>query len=167
MVSLCNAGTRDVGGMEKDTVARRRLHWQRSGFHLDSDTQVAETCTGDIVAYAAVKDTVGTLARIHGDFQVHREHDSVMLRDRLLGWLEHRARASVLHAPEGARVMLTHNVLAHDEARKQDLLRRGYELVHHTLRMRMALSEAPVDSIPEGILLRSAARSACHFENHS
>lgn len=158
VVSICNAGTLKVNGIREHTVERRRLHWQRSGFDLDADTRVAESPTGELIAYAVVNDTSKLHTRIRGDFYVHPTHDSPALREALLDWLECRARLSIVRAPKGMRVVLTHHLLSRDESRRDDLLRAGYKLVHHSQRMRMEMASPPTESIPRGISIRSMNR---------
>jgi len=157
VVAVCNAGTLKVQGIREHTVERRRTHWQRSGFSLDADTRVVEDAAGKPIAYAVINDKLPH-ERIRGDYYVHPHHDVPALTEVLLDWLESRARESITRAPKGSRVVITHHILAQDRSRKELLLTKGYSLVHHSLRMRLEMTEPPVAIVPDGILIRSLDR---------
>lgn len=157
VVSVCNAGTLKVQGIREHTVERRRTHWQRSGFRLATDTRIVEDAAGRPIAYAVINDMLPH-ERIRGDYYVSPLHDVPALREVLLDWLEYRARQSITQAPEGSRVVITHHILAQDKSRKELLLTNGYKLVHHSLRMRVEMTEPPIVIVPDGISIRSLDR---------
>lgn len=159
VVEVCNAWTLKARGIHEHDVERQRVNWQRSGFDLDSDTRVVEDATGTLIAYAVVSDTLTDYARIRGSVYVLPDCEDAALGEALLDWIEIRARHSIPQTRHETRVAVSHLAMAQDELRGDLLLRKGYRLVHHSVRMRYGMS-APPDPVilPDGISIRSFDR---------
>jgi mycothiol synthase len=152
--ALCNAWSMKMEGMSTHDVNETRVDWQLPGFNLETDTVVVHA-NGSLIAYASVWDTGEPHVRVGGFSRVHPNHDDPALEEALLLWLESRGKQAIERAPADARVTLTHGAFSEDRARKELLVRHGYELVRHYVRLRIEMSEPPVaEEIPEGIVIR-------------
>jgi len=154
---MCNRAAPTVEGWDQHTLERRRTHWQRSGFSLEADTRVAEDDAGRIVGYAALNTPAPPSSRVRGDLYVDPAHEFSSLARTLLDWIHERARELALATPAGARMIVTHHVLAQDTQRRDLCLSAGYALAHHSLRMRTDLDEVPPSHVPQGITFRTVS----------
>jgi mycothiol synthase len=153
--ALCNAWSMKMEGMATHDVNETRVDWQLPGFDLETDTVVVHA-NGSLIAYASVWDTDQPHVRVGGLSRVHPDHDDPALEEALLLWLESRAKQAIVRAPADARVIVTHGAFSEDLRRKELLVRHGYELVRHFVRLRIEMSEPPANlKVPEGIVIRA------------
>ncbi|UCF10083.1 MAG: GNAT family N-acetyltransferase [Candidatus Bipolaricaulota bacterium] len=152
---LCNEWALRMRGFKTHDPVEERLEWQMPGFDLETDSRLVFTADGSLVAYASAWDTDEPHVRVGGFIRVHPDVDDADLEDSLFDWLEDRARQAIERAPEGARVVLNIGSFSEDEHRRELLLRRGYELVRHFVRLRIEMDEAPGEvKWPEGVEVR-------------
>jgi mycothiol synthase len=153
--ALCNAWSMRMEGVRTHHAEETRVDWQVPGFNLETDSRVV-SADGSLVAFASVWDTSEPHVRVGGFLRVHPDHDDPALEEALLLWLEWRARQAIVRAPTDARVILTHGAFHKDQTRKELLVRHGYELVRHFVRLRIEMDEPPADlEVPAGIVIRA------------
>ena len=88
--------------------------------------------------------------------RVHPDHQGRGIATSLLRWAEVRARQAIPRAPHGARVAMLNWINSLDTAAQAAMLRAGFNLVRHSYRMRIDLTEAPPAPVwPEGITLKA------------
>ncbi|HOT90870.1 MAG TPA: GNAT family N-acetyltransferase [Anaerolineae bacterium] len=132
--------------------------WQSPGFNLEADTHVVLTPDGTPIGYADIWD-VAPHVRLFGWARVHPDYRSNGIGTHLAQWLETRARESIPKAPEGTRVVLLQETLAHDEAAQALLREQGYRRVRYFFRMVIELDTPPPPPLlPEGITIRPFVR---------
>ena len=151
---LCNACSLRMEGMPTHDPTEQRIDWEIPGFDMETDTVVV-AATGAPIAYASAWDTDEPHVRVGCFLRVHPDHDDPGLEEALLRWLEARARKAIDLAPPEARVTVSHGAFSKDERRKDLLVRHGYELIRHFVRLRIEMSEPPaLGEIPKGIEIR-------------
>jgi len=152
--ALCNAWSMQREGVATNNPTETRIDWQIPGFDIETDTVVVER-GGSVIAYASAWDTDEPHVRVGCLLRVHPDHDNPELEEALLRWLEARARKAIELAPPEARVTVSHGAFFKDDRRKDLLLRHGYELVRHFVRLRIELDGTPEPAeVPEGIAIR-------------
>jgi ribosomal protein S18 acetylase RimI-like enzyme len=126
--------------------------WNLAGFDLAHDTWLAEDASG-VVGYAYAGDQLHT-GELECDAWVHPTHDEPELLDRLLGLAERRGReVAEERAYEGAALDIF--CISRDQAKRETLCRRGYQVRRTIYRMGADLApDAPARMTPEGIEIR-------------
>ncbi len=153
--ALCNAWSTKMRGVRTHDAGELRVDWRAPGFDLETDSRLVFDAKGSLAAYASVWDDEDPHVRVGTSYRVDPEREDPALEEALLVWLEGRARQAIERAPADARVTIAHNTFSEDEAREGLLLRRGYELVRHFVRLRIEMSHPPVaPELPEGIVIR-------------
>jgi len=153
--ALCNTWSMKMRGICTHDAAEQQLDWQAPGFALETDTRLVHDVDGALIAYASVWDAEEPHVRVGGILRVHPDHEDRWLEEALLAWLEERARRAIDRAPAGARVILATAAFSEDKDRKELLVRRGFRLVRHFVRLRIEMSAPPVaPEIPGGIVIR-------------
>jgi mycothiol synthase len=131
--------------------------WRQPQLDMATDTWLV-TSNGEACAYTWL------LGRnSHRDLDswgvVHPEHRGRGLGAFLLEAVERRAAEHGALAPPGEEATLLFHTLAVDDAARELLLSRGFDLVRHFWRMDIELEEAPAASEPvEGISIRAFIR---------
>ena len=158
---VLNAWAMEFQGVAKTTADEVRRNWQRSGVNIGTDTRVVELPAHGIIGYAVFSDSFWDYARLRGLIYMHPEHADPAIERELLDWINERALVSIREIPADRRAALSHLAMAADEPRRELLLERGYTVVHHAIRMRLALPRAlEEDEVqpPDGITIRSCDR---------
>jgi mycothiol synthase len=155
VVELCNACSRQLIGAIDVTLEGLRHEWEIPILNLADDRQVVIAPNGRIVGYAEVWDLFDPHTRVNLHGRVHPDHQGRGLATSLLRWMEVRARQAIPRAPEGARVVMTNWISNLDTTAHDVMLRSGFNLIRHSYRMRIDLTEAPPAPVwPAGITLR-------------
>lgn len=132
-----------------------RQDWRRIDASRDAWAIVA--ADGALAAYATVQDEGG--GQLWADGYVHPQHWGRGLGTVLVRLSERRARELVSNAPEGARVMLSNNVVLGDASARQILEGEDYALARGFWRMGIELTDEPAaPHWPSGITVRTLAR---------
>ncbi len=134
-----------------------RNDWNDPETDLEANSRLVETEDGQIVGLAEFypQDPPVTLWL---DVYVHPEYERTTLGESLVEWVEMRAREMIEKAPPEARVALRAFTYQQDVRYYQPLLERsGLELIRHSYRMKVDLTEPPqVPVIPDGFMIRNA-----------
>ncbi len=157
-VAMFNACSRQLIGTDEVTLDNYRHEWEIPLLNLSEDVKVVIAPDGELVACQELWDLFDPHTRINTWGRVHPAHQGRGIATALLRWAEERARKSIPHAPEGARVAILNWINSADTAAHEVMLRAGFSLVRHSYRMRIDLAEAPpVPAWPPGITLRTYA----------
>ena len=139
-----------------------RQYWQEPGFHLDTDTWLAETADGKIVGYEELYDRHG-FAALEGDGYVHPDFLGQGIGTALLRTMEARARQVMTQADPRLRVALRNSMHASDARACELHDNEGYAPIRYSWRMEICLDEPPeIPVFPDGVELR-----AFEPENHA
>jgi len=159
---VCNAWSVRARGSSETSEEDVLRNWKRCGVDIATDTRVVEVPHIGILGYATFCDSFRDYAQLRGSIFMHPEHRRVKIESDLLDWIDDRAQEALQRIRTGTRVVLSHLVMAHDELRRDLLLSREHALVHHSIRMRLELSDAVQSEepqIPAGISIRPCNRS--------
>jgi len=153
---LISAYSLDMHGIDNDARRNVEMTWAQPGFRVDTDTRVAVTPEGRIVAYAEVEDTEQPHVSVRSWMRVHPEFREQGLGATLLAWTEERAHEAIAQAPKGARVTVSQGV-SDSDAQTQELLKdRGYNVIRHFIRMTIELDhDIPEPDWPEEVTVRT------------
>jgi mycothiol synthase len=155
---LFNVCSMEEIGAAQFVVEDNRSWWESPGFNLETDTHAVVTPDGALIGYADIWDAEPHV-RLHGWARVHPDYRHNGVGAHLAQWLEARARESIPKAPEGTRVVLLQETLAHDEIAQTLLRGQGYQLVRYFFRMVIDLDVVPPEPLVlEGITIRPFIR---------
>lgn len=134
-----------------------RQYWQEPGFHIETDTWVAETADGRIVGYEELYNRHG-FASFEGDGYVHPDFEGRGVGTAMLKKLEARARLLMKQAEPDLRVTIRNTMSISDERAREMHANEGYSPIRFAWRMEIQLDEPPtVHPLPEGVELRPFA----------
>lgn len=134
-----------------------RQYWQEPGFHIETDTWVAETADGRIVGYEELYNRHG-FASFEGDGYVHPDFEGRGVGTAMLKKLEARARLLMKQAEPDLRVTIRNTMSISDERAREMHANEGYSPIRFAWRMQIQLDEPPtVHPLPEGVELRPFA----------
>ncbi len=157
-VQAVAALTHAVCSVEGDSSAALSLedlrqYWQEPGFHLETDTWVAETADGRIVGYEELYDRHG-FAALEGDGYVHPDLVGQGIGTALLRALDERARQVMLQADPELRVFIRNSMHVSDTRARELHENEGYASLRFSWRMEIRLEEPPAEPTwPEGLEL--------------
>ncbi len=155
VVGLLNSASHDLHGIDSFSIAEIAGDWERPGFNLKTDSQVAVAPDGIIAAYFDVYDITEAHVQMNCWGQVHPNFTGMGLASALLAWCEMRSRASVLMAPPGTRVSLNISTHAINQKAIRVLEHCGFKQVRRSLRMVIELDGIiPEAEWPPGITVR-------------
>ena len=155
-VEMFNAYSQQLIGTPEVTLEGMRHEWEIPILNLAEDRRVVIAPTGRLVGYMEVWDLFDPHTRINMWGRVHPAHQGRGIATALLRWAEERARQAIPRAPQGARVVMLNWINSVDTAAREVMVRSGFNVVRHSYRMRIDLTEAPpVPVWPEGITLRA------------
>lgn len=134
-----------------------RQYWQEPGFHIETDTWVAETPDGRIVGYEEIYNRHGFVS-FEGDGYVHPDYEEQGIGTSMLRKLEARARLLMKQAEPDLRVTIRNGMSISDARARQMHENEGYTPIRFAWRMEIQLDEPPtVHPLPEGVELRPFA----------
>jgi len=146
-------------GEPRYQAANLRTDWQRPSFDLNRDSRIAIAPDGRVVGLAVVFDPEPH-EHILAGVDVVPDARGQGIGTALCTWTEDRARRSLPLAPVGARVILSQEKMATNQAAAQLLTARGYRVTRHSLRMRIEMKEPPpLPVAPPGIDIRPFDRN--------
>jgi mycothiol synthase len=155
-VAMFNACSHQLIGADEVTLDNYRREWEIPLLNLPADVKVVIAPDGKLVGCQELWDLFDPHTRVNTWGRVHPDHQGRGIASALLRWAEARAREAIPHAPEDARVTLLSWVNAADTAAHKAMLRVGFNLIRHSYRMRIDMTEAPPAPVwPEGIILRT------------
>jgi mycothiol synthase len=156
VVAMFNACSRKLSGTDEVTLESYRREWEIPLLNLPEDVKVVIAADGSIAACQELWNLFDPHTRINTWGRVHPDHQGRGIATALLRWAEDYARQAIPRAPAGARVVMLNWISSRDTAADEVMMRSGYDLVRHSYRMRIDLTEAPpVPAWPEGITLRA------------
>ena len=131
-----------------------RQYWKEPGFHLDTNTWVAENADGKIVGYEELYNRHGSAA-FEGDGYVHPDFLDQGIGTALLRKLEIRAREEMKQAEPDLRVTIR-NTMGISDTRPRELHENeGYVPIRFSWRMKIRLDAPPIIlSLPDGLEYR-------------
>ena len=154
-VEMFNACSQKLIGTDEVTLEGYRREWEIPLLNLPEDVKVVIAPDGSIAACQELWNLFDPHTRLNTWGRVHPDHQARGLASALLRWAEERARQSISRAPEGTRVALLNWISNLDAAGNEAMQRAGFNLIRHSYRMRIDLTEAPPAPVwPEGITLR-------------
>lgn len=161
VAAVRNAWALEFQGDAETTEDEVRRNWQRSSVDIGTDTRVAELPSHGVIGYAVFSDSFWDYARLRGLIYMHPDHADPAVESDFLDWIEERASVSLRKIPAGPRAALSHLAMAQDTQRREQLLGRGYFVVHHAIRMHLRLplrirSDKP--EVPAGFSIRPCDR---------
>ena len=116
--------------------------WQEPGVNPETDIRLLTDPAGTIRAYGEFYARE-PFVRNFGFVHIHPDNWDLSMGERVLDWVEGRAREAIPDAPEGARVAL-HSPIASKDTSTADLLKsRGYEVIRRFYRMMIDLDDRP------------------------
>lgn len=155
IVVALNACWQDTLGTQPFTVEELRNEWQRPGFDLSNDAQIAVTPVGELAGYADLY-TAQPYVRNFLFARVHPAYRGWGIGSALTQWGELRIDAQMFKAPTDARITLGCNNVSTHEAGAQLLLNHGFAYVRSFYSMKIEMdSPPPPPQWPPGITLRS------------
>ena len=157
MADVANAASQALYGQNQTT--EERLHHWLSGDDRDLEhgVRVLMDDAGDVIGWAEVEDPGEPYVQFETRLAMHPSAaDQREAWERLLAWIEDRARSFVSQAPEGARIALTLDTMVQDERRIQAFEALGASQVRVLNRMRIDFQGAPpAPAWPDGVVLRT------------
>lgn len=154
-VAMFNAESRHTTGVEMFEPNEIESEWTSPGFKLGRDTRVVLAPDGGVAGYYEVWDLHDPHVSVNGWGRVHPDHTGKGIGSHLVRWAENRARQAIPLAPPEARVVMYLHALSKNKAAGQLFVDHGFELIRHSLRMRIDLDGPPPEpSWPEGIAVR-------------
>ena len=155
-VAMFNACSRQLLGTDEVTLDGYRREWEIPLLNLPEDVKVVLAPDGSIAGCQEVWDLFDPHTRINTRGRVHPKHQGHGIATALLSWAEERARRAIPRAPAGARVVMLNWLSSLDTAANDAMLGAGFNLIRHSYRMRIDLTEAPpAPAWPKGITLRA------------
>lgn len=155
VVGVLNAAFQQLLGADRFSENEIGGDWERPGFNLETDSQVAVAEGGEIVAYFDVFDFTESHVQLNCWGQVHPAYTGRGLASAMLGWCETRARSSIPMAPSGTRVTLMISTLSVDRTAIRVVEHSGFKQVRRSLRMVIDLDhEIAEPDWPDGIEVR-------------
>ena len=151
---MFNACSRKLFGTDEVTLEGYRREWEVPLLNLPEDVKVVIAPDGSIAGCQEVWIcSIRIHASIHGAACIPIIGGAALRGVAALGRRACPARDPA--APEGARVAMTNWINNLDTAGNDVMLRSGFNLMRHSYRMRINLTEAPPAPVwPEGITLR-------------
>ncbi len=154
-VEMFNACSRQLTGTDEVTLENYQLEWEIPALNLPEDVKVVIAPDGKLVGCQELWDLFDPHTRVSTWGRVHPDHQGRGIATALLRQAEERARQAIPRAPTGARVTLLNWINGIDTAAHGVLVHSGFNLVRHSYRMRIDMTEAPPQPVwPEGIALR-------------
>jgi mycothiol synthase len=130
-----------------------RQYWQEPGFHLDTDTWVAETAEGTIVGYDELYNR-HSFAALEGDGYVHPDFKGRGIGTAFLRRMEARARQVMSQSDPELRVFIRNTMHISDQRARELHENEGYVPIRFSWRMEIHLEELPATPTwPEGLEL--------------
>ncbi len=155
-VEMFNAYSRQLFGTGEVTLEDYQREWEVPLLNLPEDVKIVIAPDGSIAGCQEVWDLFDPHTRVNTWGRVHPDHQGRGIATALLRWAEERARRAIPRAPEGTRVTMMNWVNNLDAAGNEVMLRSGFNLIRHSYRMRIDLTEAPPAPVwPEGITLKT------------
>jgi mycothiol synthase len=154
-VEMFNAYSRQLIGTDEVTLEGYRREWEIPILNLPEDVKVVVAPDGSIAGCQEVWDLFDPHTRINTWGRVHPNHHGRGIATAMVRWAEERARRAIPRAPEGTRVAMMNWISSLDTTAHDVMLRSGFNLIRHSYRMRIDLTEAPPAPVwPDGITLR-------------
>jgi ribosomal protein S18 acetylase RimI-like enzyme len=142
VVSFLNAAWGAYVGAEEFNVDETRNQWEEPGFNPQTDIRLLTDRGGKILAYGEFYPRE-PFVRNFGWVHIHPDDWELSIGQRVLDWLEGRAREAIPNAPEGARVALQAPTASKDIFTAGLLKARGYEIIRRFYRMVIELDGPP------------------------
>jgi mycothiol synthase len=159
VIGVFNACSRQLTGQDEYSEQRLVNEWGMPGFNLESDSRVAVSPQGELVAYFDIWDEGYPHSVLYNWGQVHPDYEGLGIGCYLQEWSEARARQFIPQAPKGARVAIWNHVPSNDETSKARLEQAGFTLIRHSWRMVIELDDSlPKPQWPEGVRVRTFRR---------
>jgi GNAT superfamily N-acetyltransferase len=156
MVAMVNAAARAITGRDEITAKDYQVDLQLPAFHLETDLQLVLSPEGEVVGLCEFWDLAEPHVRYNIWGRVHPDHRNNGIGSYLLEWVDRRAEKSMLHAPDGARVILQSYVPALLKDADVLFCQNGYQLIRHALRMVISLNGTPPEPVwAQGIQVRT------------
>lgn len=155
-VAMFNACSQKLIGTDEVTLEGYQREWAIPILNLPEDVKVVIAPDGSIAGCQELWDLFDPHTRINTWGRVHPDHQGRGIATALLRWAEERARRAIPRAPEGTRMVLINWINNVDTAAHDVMVYSGFNLIRHSYRMRIDLTEAPPAPLwPEGIILRT------------
>lgn len=155
-VAMFNACSRQLIGTDEVTLEGYRHEWEVPILNLSEDVKVVIAPDGSIAGCQELWDLFDPHTRLNTWGRVHPDHQGRGIALALLRWAEERARRAILRAPQGTRVVLLNWLNSLDTAGQGVMIARGFQVVRHSYRMRIDMTEMPPAAVwPEGLTLRA------------
>jgi mycothiol synthase len=154
-VDLVNACAQVMVGTDETTVESYWLELESPGFNLDTDTQVAHSPDGTLIACMEVWTTATPPVFPWAWGRVHPDWEGRGIGTALMGWAKERALEVLTEVPEGARVAMRASTVQTYEPSVHLLKGFGMTAIRRSWRMVMPLDQdLQSPAWPEGITLR-------------
>lgn len=130
--------------------------WSTPGFSVETDTQLAWDGP-TLVAYSTLSDVKEPHVDLFISLALDPDvEDNDQLCGALLEWLDRRALASLLRAPEGARVVLIAGAAAEDARQQEILVQHGFHVDRVFSNLRLEFADRPPAPVwPRGVDVRT------------
>jgi mycothiol synthase len=159
VIGVFNAHSRQLTGQDEYSEQRLVNEWGMPGFNLESDSRVAISPQGNLVAYFDIWDEGYPHSVLYNWGQVHPDYQGLGIDCYLQEWSEARARQFIPLAPKGSRVAIWNHIPSIDEISKARLEQAGFKLIRHSWRMVIELDGLPPEAQwPQGIRVRTFRR---------
>lgn len=156
VVEIYNAESRWLNGVSELTVEEVRADWESPMFNMETDSMTVFTSDHQPVGHVEFWDLRALHVNLFAYAAVHPEYHHHSIGSFLVNWLEERARANIVKAPSGARVVLQQHVHSQNQAAKDLLTRQGYQHIRDSYRMQIDFNQPPTPPVlPQGIKIRS------------
>ena len=140
------------GGADSTTVEHVLDDWH--GVDLREEAVLVLAPDSSAAGYADVVNRAFVSVSVYG--YVHPDHRGRSIGSCLVDWGERWMRERLRFAPEGARVVVKHYVIAASSDTRRLLEEHGYGAVRGTYVMEIELDEDPPEPVwPEGISVRT------------
>jgi len=156
VVSLLNARSRDLIGVDSTTDQRLRTKMQTPGFVVETDTRIVLDGEGQIIGAAYIYDLSDPHVQVEVESVLDPAYHDHGIGDILIDWAEERASRALLSAPTGARVTLSHSVLDQDAPTQKLLMQHEFKPVRQFWRMLIEMDDSPPSPAwPTGIAVQA------------
>jgi len=135
-------------------VEEMRTDWQSPVFNPETHTRLVYAADGTLAAVAEVWQEAPYVS-LFGWVEVTPEYGGRGLGAYLGAWVEERSLEVIPKAPSEARVSVQQEAVSTDDAMRAALLAQGYQLVRHSLYLRIDQTTPPPEpQLPTGIVIR-------------
>ena len=156
VVDVLNAAARHTLGIDQVTLEEQLIEFTAPGRSLEEDFRVVQAPDGSLVGYIEVFGLQAPFTPLYCWGRVHPEHQRRGVGSYLVSWAEGRSRQFLPNSDPAVRVPMWAFAQHVDAASQRMLVRQGFQLLRHNLRMVIELDGPPPEPVvPAGITLRT------------